>query len=287
MKRKLNSNLEKLFDVPPLKNKLKRGREFLSKLEDSTLKDQLMGCEILTYDPTIHITADELGFINLHKLNKQGERRFVEYFRTGSKVYLQKNKKLSGSNRVFFMRNLAETLIIGKLKIKRNKIEGTNFYTKHSVLHPKIPKRIVNRTKIGQEKYEISKREMYSKGDFNKFIEFVYKQFENNPGLLFGPGGEPATLDLDELDKSQEEIISYWEDELYPLLPWSKLEGKKIDRYNRKIKNEERLAKKIMKNLSPEERKIIEEDNAKKMEITWKKTKPWKKSNQGDMSGFE
>lgn len=261
MKRKLNNNLSKFFDVPPLRNKLKRGREFLSNLEDSTLKDQLMRCDKGIYNSSKHITAYELGFLNLHKLNKQGDRRFKEYFAMGGMVYLKPIKNTSGCNRVFFMRDLAIQHITGKLQTIRQKILGTKFYF--------------------QTNGKISEK------DFKKFTDHVYSLFDKNPRWLLDRNGNPCSLDLDEKCLTQEEVVDRWENELYQIVQ-SYDTNKAIKEYELEYEKEEKKREKIMKKLSPEERKIIEEDNAKKMEITWKKTKPWKKkSNPGDMSGFE
>ena len=251
--------------VATKRSKVKVGREFLDNLNDTTLKYHLQRCDIGIYDSSKHITAYELGFLNLHKLNKQGDRRFKEYFVLGGKVYLQRIKNnISGSKRVFFMRDLAIQHITGKLRTVRQKIVGTTFY------------------------YQTNGK--LSKKDFKKFTDYVYDLFDKNPTWLRDKNGRPYSLDLDEEHLTHEEVVDQWEYELYPRVQSgdTKLDRKAIiaiNKINLEYKKEEKRLEKIMKKLSPAERKILEEDNAKNMEkpLLWKK----KSTELEDMSGFE
>ena len=256
--------------VATKRSKVKVGREFLDNLNDTTLKYHLQRCDIGIYDSSKHITAYELGFLNLHKLNKQGDRRFRLYFVSGGVVYLQRMKNnISGSKRVFFMRDLAIQHITGELITVRQKIIGTNFY------------------------YQTNGK--LSKKDFKRFTDYVYSIFDNNPTWLRDKNGNPYCLDLDEKYLTHEEVVDQWKYELYPLVQSrdSKLDRKAIiaiNKINLEYEKEEKRMEKIMKKLSPAERKILEEEMAldTTAQDNFRKWRNESKLNElEDMSGFE
>lgn len=226
MKRKLNYNLEKFFDVP-VRNRLKRGREIFTKLEDSVLKDQLLRCDIGTYDRSKHITPGQMGYLNLHTLNKKGNRRFVDFFENGGRVYLQKDKTLSGNKRVFFEpKYFIKECLDGTLQTERHKIAGTKIYS--------------------------DSRGRFSKNAFMEFIEYAYKIFDGETiGHTYHTLWSKFKKMEDVPKPNMNKIISYWEMRLQP-----KMEedfGKSADvakmqmQWDRDQKTEERVDKEMLR----------------------------------------
>ena len=284
MKRKLNNNLSKFIDVPPLRNKLKRGREFLFKLEDSTLKDQLMRCEIGTFDMSKHITPCLLGYLNLHTLNKQGDRRFVEYFQNGGKVYLQKDKTLSGNKRVFFEpKYLIKECLSETLHTDRKKIAGTKIYS--------------------------DSRGRFSKGGFTKFIEYAYSIFEGETiGHTYHKLWDKFKKMKADPKCNKYKLIEYWETRLQPKMKTDYGRSADVDKMFKEVERDNKKHERVDKELyrlnivikndtefrSKKEQKELKRLNKKKpveVEVVTDTTAldnfRKKRNELKDMSGFE